>query len=201
MTQFDPSRRKFILSSTAGVSGLIIAQSALGGAVVNLLDPGSPLVLPENFAPCVWFTMQSSGETNIHIFKQELGQHVGTAFAQIVAEELDLDWSKVNIDYPEMDSVQVQKTGQQITGGSMSVLTSFTQLAQSAAVARQFLVEAGAEILGSAPADCITQSGSVIDPIFEQKISYSEILSQTTISHTIQPEELAAASLKKARRL
>ena len=197
MTQFDPSRRKFIISSTAGVSGLIIAQSALGGAVVNLLDPGSPLVLPENFTPCVWFTMQSSGETNIHIFKQELGQHVGTAFAQIVAEELDLDWSKVNIDYPEMDSVQVQKTGQQLTGGSMSVLTSFTQLAQSAAVARQFLVEAGAEILGSDPADCITQSGSVIDPIFEQRISYSEILSQTTISHTIQPEELATVSLKK----
>ncbi len=111
MTQFDPSRRKFIISSTAGVSGLMIAQSALGGAVVNLLDPGSPLVLPENFTPCVWFTMQSSGEANIHIFKQELGQHVGTAFAQIVAEELDLDWSKVNIDYPEMDSVQVQKTG------------------------------------------------------------------------------------------
>jgi isoquinoline 1-oxidoreductase beta subunit len=197
MTQFDPSRRKFIISSTAGVSGLMIAQSALGGAVVNLLDPGSPLVLPENFTPCVWFTMQSSGEANIHIFKQELGQHVGTAFAQIVAEELDLDWSKVNIDYPEMDSVQVQKTGQQLTGGSMSVLTNFTELAQSAAVARQFLVEAGAEILGSAPTDCITQSGYVIDPIYEERISYSEILSQTTISHTIQPEELAEATLKK----
>jgi isoquinoline 1-oxidoreductase len=197
MTQFDPSRRKFIVSSATGVSGLIIGQSALGGAVVNLLDPGSPLVIPENFAPCVWFTMQSSGETNIHVFKQELGQHVGTAFAQVVAEELDLDWSKVNIDYPEMDSIQVQKTGHQLTGGSLSVLTNFTPLAQSAAVARQFLLEAGAEILGSTPADCITQSGQVIDPIYELRISYSEILSQTTISHIIQPEELAEAKLKK----
>ena len=47
--------------------------------------------------------MQSSGFTNVHIFKQEIGQHVGTAFAQIVAEELELDWDKVSIDYPSMD--------------------------------------------------------------------------------------------------
>ena len=43
--------------------------------------------------------MQSSGETTIHVFRQELGQHIGTAFAQIIAEELELDWSKVSIDY------------------------------------------------------------------------------------------------------
>ena len=196
MTQFDPSRRKFLITSAGAAGGLVIAQSALAGQVVNLLDPGSPLVLPENFSPCVWFTMQSSGETNIHIFKQELGQHVGTAFAQIIAEELEIDWSKVSIDYPEMDSVQVTKTGHQGTGGSMSVLDNFTTLSQSAAVARQFLLEAGAEILGSEASDCIAQKGQIIDPVFEQKISYGEILSQTTINHVIQPEELSAAQLK-----
>ena len=86
MAEVNASRRSFLISSIAGSTSLVIAQSSIAGTVVNLLDPGSPLMIPENFEPCVWFTMQSSGETNIHIFRQELGQHVGTAFAQIVAE-------------------------------------------------------------------------------------------------------------------
>ncbi len=196
MAEFNASRRSFLISSIAGSTSLVIAQSSIAGTVVNLLDPGSPLMIPENFEPCVWFTMQSSGETNIHIFRQELGQHVGTAFAQIVAEELGLDWSKVNIDYPEMDAIKVTKTGHQVTGGSMSVLQNFTPLSKSAAVARGFLIEAGADLLGSEPSDCIAESGYVLDPVFEQRISYGEILAQTTIEFEIQPEELEEVVLK-----
>ncbi len=196
MAEYNASRRSFLISSVAGSTTLVLAQSSIAATVVNLLDPGSPLMIPENFEPCVWFTMQSSGETNIHIFRQELGQHVGTAFAQIVAEELGLDWSKVNIDYPEMDAIKVTKTGHQMTGGSMSVLQNFTPLSKSAAVARGFLIEAGAELLGSEPSDCIAESGYVLDPVFEQKISYGEILAQTTIEYEIQKEELEAVELK-----
>ena len=196
MAEFNASRRSFLISSIAGSTSLVIAQSSIAGTVVNLLDPGSPLMIPENFEPCVWFTMQSSGETNIHIFRQELGQHVGTAFAQIVAEELGLDWSKVNIDYPGMDAIKVTKTGHQVTGGSMSVLQNFTPLSKSAAVARGFLIEAGADLLGSEPSDCIAESGYVLDPVFEQRISYGEILAQTTIEFEIQPEELEEVVLK-----
>ena len=121
----------------AGAGGLVIAQSTLAGSVTNLLDPGSPLMLPENFAPSVWFTMQSSGETTVHVFRQELGQHVGTAFAQMIAEELELDWSKVSIDYPSVDAAIVAQTGLQMTGGSQSVLESFEPLSRAAAVARR----------------------------------------------------------------
>ncbi|MFL2527944.1 MAG: molybdopterin cofactor-binding domain-containing protein [Candidatus Azotimanducaceae bacterium] len=148
MKQVDISKRRFLITSSAGVAGLAISQFAVGKPVVNLLDPTSPLIIPENFEPCVWFTMQSSGKTNIHVFRQEIGQHIGTALAQIVAEELELDWSQVSIDYPEMDMVKFQKTGVQMTGGSQSVIQSFTPLSRSAAVAREFLVEAGADILG-----------------------------------------------------
>jgi len=160
------SRRGFLISSTVGATGLLFAQPSMAGTtVVNLLDPGSPLVIPENFSPSVWFTMQSSGFTNVHIFKQEIGQHVGTAFAQIVAEELELDWDKVSIDYPSMDIEVRGETGQQNTGGSMSVIQNFTPLAQAAAVARGFLRDAGADLLGSAPEDCIVKAGKVIDTL------------------------------------
>ena len=196
MTDIDSSRRKFLISSAAGISGLVIAQSSLAGTVTNLLDPGSPLMLPENFSPSVWFTMQSSGETTIHVFRQELGQHIGTAFAQIIAEELELDWSKVSIDYPSVDAAIVAQTGVQLTGGSASVLQSFDPLSRAAAVARQFLIDSGADILGSEPSDCYAENSYVVDPIFDQRISYGQILAQTVIDHKIQPEELAEVQLK-----
>ena len=164
--------------------------------MVNLLDPGSPLIIPDNFEPCVWFTMQSSGKTNIHIFRQEMGQHVGTALAQIVAEELELDWSQVSIDYPEMDMSQFAKTGVQLTGGSQSILSSFDILSRSAAVAREFLIEAGADILGSDAVSCYAKNGFVIDDGYGEQISYGQILSQTVIEHEIQPEEMAEIELK-----
>ena len=196
MEQVDISKRKFLITSSAGVAGLAISQFAVGKPVVNLLDPTSPLIIPENFEPCVWFTMQSSGKTNIHVFRQEIGQHIGTALAQIVAEELELDWSQVSIDYPEMDMIKFQKTGVQMTGGSQSVIQSFTPLSRSAAVAREFLVEAGADILGSDPASCYAKNGFVIDDGYGEKISYGQILSQTVIEHEIQPEEMEQVKLK-----
>ena len=196
MEKIDTSKRNFLISSAAGFSGLVIAQTALTKPVVNLLNPGSPLVIPDNFEPCVWFTMQSSGKTNIHIFRQEIGQHIGTALAQIVAEELELDWSQVSIDYPEMDMVQFSKTGVQMTGGSQSVLQSFDPLSRSAAVARGFLLDAGAEILGSDASSCYAKEGYIIDDGYGERISYGQILSQTVIEHQIQPEEMAEVALK-----
>ena len=53
------------------------------------------------FTPSIWFTMLPSGQTIMHIVKSEMGQHIGTALAQIIAEELEVDWSKVTLDYPE----------------------------------------------------------------------------------------------------
>ena len=196
MEKIDTSKRNFLISSAAGFSGLVIAQTALSKQAVNLLNPGSPLVIPDNFEPCVWFTMQSSGKTNVHIFRQEIGQHIGTALAQIVAEELELDWAQVSIDYPEMDTVQFAKTGMQMTGGSRSVLQSFEPLSRSAAVAREFLIEAGADILGSEASSCYAKEGYIIDDGYGERISYGQILSQTVIEHEIQPEELAEIELK-----
>ena len=196
MEKIDTSKRRFLISSGAGFTGLVIAQSSLAKPVVNLLDPGSPLVIPDNFEPCVWFTMQSSGKTNVHIFRQEIGQHIGTALAQIVAEELELDWSQVSIDYPEMDMKQFARTGMQGTGGSRSVLNSLDTLSRSAAVTREFFIEAVADILGSDAASCYAKNGYVIDDGYGEQISYGQILSQTVIEHEIQPEEMAEIKLK-----
>ena len=89
MTRNGKSRRYF-LGVTVGAGVTVLSSTALGAGkqIIDLLNPQSPIVLPPNFYPSIWFTMESNGRTTVHVFKAEMGQHVGTAFAQIVAEQL-----------------------------------------------------------------------------------------------------------------
>ena len=68
-----------------------------------------------------------------------MGQHVGTALARIVADELEADWSKVSVVYVDTDP----KWGLMITGGSWSVWQSFPVLSRAGAAGRIALVEEG----------------------------------------------------------
>ena len=64
-----------------------------------------------------------------------------------------------------------------------------------AAEAREFLIEAGADILGSDPASCYAGRLHNYDG-YGERISYGQILSQTVIEHEIQPEEMVEVTLK-----
>ena len=191
------SRRGFLLStSMVGATALISTSGmAAGKQIIDLLNPNSPLMMPANFEPSVWFTMESNGRTTIHIFKAEIGQHVGTALSQIVAEQLCLDWENVDIDYPVMDSQTFGKYQGQLTGGSYSIHEMFDKLSRASAVARQVLLEAGADLMGSEFEDCRVADSKVIDDIFDQEITFSDILSETTIDYEILEDDLESAQL------
>ncbi len=185
------SRRTFLISSAAGASSLVFANNIVNAKeAVDLLNPASPLVLPPNFAPSVWFTMESNGRTTVHIFRNEMGQHIGTSLAQIVAEELCLSWKDVTIDYPQMDSNTYDTYGMQLTGGSWSVVSEFDKLSKVSAAARQIIVESGADLLGADIADCMAENSIVKDTLMGEKISFSEILSETVIDYQVTEEDL-----------
>ena len=194
------SRRSFLISSAAGASSLVFAKSIVNAKeAVDLLNPASPLVLPPNFAPSVWFTMESNGRTTVHIFRNEMGQHVGTSLAQIVAEELCLSWKDVTIDYPQMDSNTYGTYGMQLTGGSWSIVSEFDKLSKVSAAARQIIVESGADLLGADLADCIAENSFVKDTLMGEKISFSEILSETVIDYQVTEEDLATVNRKEKK--
>ena len=198
MNKIHLSRRNFLISSVAGTSSLVFANDfSLAKDAVDLLNPASPLVLPPNFSPSVWFTMESNGRTTVHIFKNEMGQHVGTSLAQIVAEELCLSWKDVTIDYPQMDASTFATYGMQLTGGSWSIVSEFDKLSKVAAAARQIIVESGADLLGADIADCIAENSVVKDTLMGEKISFSEILSETVIDYQVTEEDLASVNRKQ----
>ena len=118
------SRRTFLASSAGtgllmGFGTLLPGCSGEQAAIDIAADRASPV-----FSPAVWFEIDSDGNVLINIAKAEMGQHVGTALARIVADELGADWDRVSIAHVDTDP----KWGYMVTGGSWSVFTSFAML-------------------------------------------------------------------------
>lgn len=186
------SRRTFLAGSVG--AGLVMGMGSLVSgcspkqAVQDMNDMGSS----KHFAPTVWFEISDTGAVLINIAKAEMGQHVGTALARIVADELGADWSKVSIKHVDTDP----KWGYMVTGGSWSVWTSYALLSQAGAAGRQVLVEAGAKLLGVDPASCRTADGQVIAG--DKRITFADVVAKGEISKTFTEEELGAMPIKPA---
>ena len=120
------TRRSFLIGSVAG--GLVMGF----GGILTAKSARAELSA-RRFSPAVWFEMDASGITQINIAKAEMGQHVGTALARILADELGVAWADVRIKHVDSDP----RWGYMVTGGSWSVFTSFTLLSQAGAAGRQ----------------------------------------------------------------
>ena len=79
------SRREVLVGSAAG-AGLVIGYSVLPNAV----DSASKAIAAGNWDHQQFLTMDADGKATVHVTKCEIGQHVGTALAQAVAEEPSL---------------------------------------------------------------------------------------------------------------
>ena len=119
----DPSRRSFLITMLGAGVMLGYAKSTLGAADVMLeaLSTNSARSAGDLFEPTIWYGIDPSGTVTVNIIRAEMGQHVGTALARIVADELEADWRKVKIVTVDSDP----KWGIMVTGGSWSVWQSF----------------------------------------------------------------------------
>ena len=92
------SRRELLVGSAAG-AGLVIGYSVLPS-----VDSASKAIAAGNWDHQQFLTMDADGKATVHITKCEIGQHVGTALAQAVAEELEINWNDVKVDYRPVHS-------------------------------------------------------------------------------------------------
>jgi isoquinoline 1-oxidoreductase beta subunit len=178
------SRRGFIIGAAG--AGFILAYINSPMSLANpakSLDEGA-------FEPTIWYQIQEDGRIIINIAEAEMGQHVGTALARIVADELEADWSLVELHHVDSDP----KWGYMVTGGSWSVWQNFLPMSRAGAAGRVALVEEGAKILGVAPSQCRARNSQVIAG--DKSISYAEIVSQGNISRSYSNEDLKKIPLK-----
>jgi len=179
------SRRGFIIGATSAGATLAFVPSAL------LASKPAAAIEAKLFEPTVWYAIDLDGQIYVNITKAEMGQHVGTALARIVADELEADWSQVNLKHVDTDP----RFGDFVTGGSWSVSTSFDLLSRAGAAGRVALIEAGAKMLGVPEGNCRAKASKVI--CGSRSVSYAEIVNSGMLERSFTPEDLAKLPLKK----
>ena len=94
-----------------------------------------------------WVVIQPDDTVIIRIARSEMGQGTLTGLAQMVAEELECDWSKVTTEYPTPgQNLARDKVWRSFsTGGSQGIRGSHLYVRKGGAVARHMLIEAAAE--------------------------------------------------------
>ena len=101
----------------------------------------------------------------IRIARSEMGQGTLTGLAQLVAEELDCDWSKVTTEFPTPGQNLARKRvwGDFSTGGSRGIRDSHEYVRKGGAAARMMLIQAAANDWNVPAAEC-TAANSVDHP-------------------------------------
>ena len=185
------------LSRRTFLAGSVGAALMMGLSVTFPTGSAQAALAQKQFSPTVWFEISSKGLITVNIAKAEMGQHVGTALARVVADELGANWNDVEIQHVDTDP----KWGYMITGGSWSVFNSFKQLSQAGAAGRMVLLEAGAKLLGQSVSDCKAQDSWI--KAGKQQVSYADIVKRGDIDRVFTAKELDALPLMspKKRRL
>jgi len=150
------NRRAFVAGTFAVGGGLAIGLDIpLGAGAVRAAD-GSPEVN-------AWVVIRPDDTVVIRIARSEMGQGTLTGLAQLVAEELECDWSKVTTEYPTPGQNVARKRvwGDMSTGGSRGIRMSHEYVRQGGAAAREMLKQAAAD-MWKVPVSEVTAANSVL---------------------------------------
>jgi isoquinoline 1-oxidoreductase beta subunit len=134
------NRRAFVIGTAAVGAGLSLGLDIpFGGPTVVRAADGSPEIN-------AWVVIRPDDTVVIRIARSEMGQGSLTGLAQLVAEELECDWSKVTTEYPTPGQNVARKRawGDFSTGGSRGIRASQEYVRKGGATARVMLVQAAA---------------------------------------------------------
>ena len=151
------NRRAFVIGTAAVGAGLAIGLDLpFGGPAVVRAADGSPEVN-------AWVVVRPDDTVVIRIARSEMGQGSLTGLAQLVAEELECDWSKVSTEYPTPGQSVARKRvwGDFSTGGSRGIRSSQDYVRKGGATARVMLIQAAADSWKVPASEC-TAAKSVI---------------------------------------
>jgi isoquinoline 1-oxidoreductase subunit beta len=151
------NRRAFVIGAATAGAGLALGLDLpFGGPTVVRAADGSPEIN-------AWVVIRPDDTVVIRIARSEMGQGSLTGLAQLVAEELECDWSKVTTEFPTPGQSVARKRawGDFSTGGSRGIRTSQDYVRKGGATARVMLIQAAANEWKVPASEC-TAANSVI---------------------------------------
>lgn len=151
---FELTRRELLKVLGNGILVICISPTLLSST--KAMQRGSGAQVPEDVS--AWIHISESGRITVYTGKVEVGQGVRTSLAQLVAEELKVPLSSIELVMGDTDLTPFD----QGTFGSRTTPAMGLQLRRAAATARQHLINLAAQHL-SVPAESLTaQNGNVV---------------------------------------
>lgn len=144
MNAHEISRRSFVGGVTATAGGMTFGfhipfDANLAHAAAGAAGAAAPEIN-------AWVVVKPDDTVVIRIARSEMGQGTLTGLAQLVAEELECDWSKVTTEYPTPgQNLARDRIWKDFgTGGSRGIRTSHDYVRMGGATAREMLKLAAA---------------------------------------------------------
>ncbi|HWF08203.1 MAG TPA: molybdopterin cofactor-binding domain-containing protein [Bryobacteraceae bacterium] len=177
------SRRDFLAASGALIVSFSIEDRPAAAQVFGGPATGSP---PPNQLDS-WIAIGADGGVTAFSGKEELGQGISVAQAQLVAEELCVSFQRVRLIYCDTALTPDQAH----TSGSQSHPTNFNHgnLAQAGATAREALLRLGSERLGI-PVDQLVAAEGFIRAASDssKKVGYGDLIGSRKFNLTLDPK-------------
>ncbi len=156
------SRREFVAAAVSAGAGLIVGF---------YLPHGSSNKNNRSFSPNAYLRITPDNKITIVVARSEMGQGVRTALPMILAEELEADWKQIEIEQAGASTLY----GDQTTGGSASVRTTWDPMRKAGAAAREMLISAAALTWGVSRSSCSAQNGIVAHAASNRRLSYGDL--------------------------
>ena len=126
-----------------------------------------------DFSPNAYLQIRPDNTILVWVTRCEMGQGVRTTLPMMLADELEVDWSRIRLEQaptvPRFKGIRLR------TSGSGSTVGTYKALRKAGAAARAMLIGAAAEKWSVDPATCRAQAGSVLHPPSGRKATYGEL--------------------------
>jgi isoquinoline 1-oxidoreductase beta subunit len=181
------SRRSFIVGTTAAAGGLALGVRLPFGS-------GSAQAQGSTGAEVgAWVVVKPDDTCVIRIARSEMGQGTLTGLAQLVAEELECDWSKVSTESitPGQNLARKRVWGEMSTGGSRGIRTSQDYVRRGGAAARIMLLQAAAEEWKVPVAEVGVAGGVITHAGSGRKTTYGKVAAAASRLTPPDPKSIA----------
>lgn len=186
----DLTRRSFIVGTSA--AGLALGFASVPGSSA-LAAPATPAA----FDPSVWYSIAPDGLVTVTCGKADMGQHIASTMAQLVAEELGASWKDMRVQLASNDPKYNDPVlGAQITGGSWSTMMNFDAMSRAGAAGRIALTEAAAGIMGVPASELVVRDSRISHAKSKKSLSFAEIVKSGKATKKFSADELKALKLK-----
>jgi isoquinoline 1-oxidoreductase beta subunit len=186
-------RRQFLRVTALAGGGILLGTLVDTSAATDAFASTESGVGTAEFAPNAFIRITPDDVVTIIAKNPEVGQGIKTMLPMLIAEELDVDWTKVRIEQADLDS---RKFTGQVAAGSGATPSNWLPMRRVGAATRTMLVAAAADTWGVPASECETALGVVTHRGSSRSLRYGQLLARAA---TMTPPALDSVALKEPK--